>query len=379
MSLGAALRSYSLGAMQAGQPTAGQRAWRLVLTAAAAGYRAGVGVRAWAFASGLRGIRRLPCPVICVGNLTVGGSGKTPCTIALARWFRARGRAVGILLRGYGGRESGVTVAADDRGVSARWESVGDEAILLARRLPGVPVVVGADRFRAGQEALRQFRPDVLLLDDGFQHRQLHRDLDLVMVDATDPFGGGWLLPRGRLREPVVGLRRAHAVILSRTDQAPDLASLRRCLEQIVPGAPQILTRHRPSRLADVGGGAEHPLESLAGRRVLAVCGIANPGGLHRTLTDLGAMLVGTAVFPDHHPYGPADLLRVNRMARDGGAELVVTTEKDAIRMPAPQAVPGEAGTPGRPMLVLQVELEVTEGAESLDRLLMGCGGGGRG
>jgi len=375
VSLGAAIRSYSLGAMQAGAPTPGQRAWRLVLAAAAAGYRAGVGVRAWTFASGLRGIRRLPCPVICVGNLTVGGSGKTPCTIALARWFRARDRAVGILLRGYGGRESGVTVAADDQGVRARWESVGDEAILLARRVPGVPVVVGADRFRAGQEALRRFRPDVLLLDDGFQHRQLHRDLDLVMVDATDPFGGGWLLPRGRLREPVVGLRRAHAMILSRTDQAPDLASLQRCLEQIVPGAPQILTRHRPFRLTDCAGGAAHPMESLAGRRVLAVSGIANPRGFHRTLTDLGAALVGTAVFPDHHFYGTADLLRVDRMARDTHAEFVVTTEKDAIRLSAQD----EAGTPGRPMLVLQVELEITDGAESLERLLRGCGEAGRG
>lgn len=374
MSLGATIRSYSLGAMQAGEPTPGQRAWRLVLAAAAAGYRAGVGVRAWAFASGMRGIRRLPCPVICVGNLTVGGSGKTPCTIALARWFRARDRAVGILLRGYGGRGSGVTVSADDQGVRARWESVGDEAILLARRLPGVPVVVGADRFRAGQEALRRFRLDALLLDDGFQHRQLHRDLDLVMVDATDPFGGGWLLPRGRLREPVAGLRRAHAVILSRTDQAPELASLRRCLEQIVPGAAQVLSRHRPSRLTDLAGGTERPLESLAGRRVLAVCGIANPGGFHRTLTDLGAIVVGTAIFPDHYPYAPADLLRVDRMAQEARAELVLTTEKDAVRMPVP-----EAGAPGHPILVLQVELEITEGAESLDRLLMACAGGARG
>ncbi|MGH7536617.1 MAG: tetraacyldisaccharide 4'-kinase, partial [Gemmatimonadales bacterium] len=275
MSVGAAIRSYSLDAMQSEAPTPGQRAWRLVLTLAAAGYGAGVAVRAWTFASGLRAVRRLPCPVICIGNLTVGGSGKTPCTIALARWLQAGGRTPGILLRGYGRHGSGVRVAADARNTHAGWDAVGDEAILLARHLPDVPVVVGANRFQSGLEALRRFRLDVLLLDDGFQHRQLHRDLDLVMVDATDPFGGCRLLPRGRLREPVSRLGRAHAIILSRSDQASDLPGLRRCLEQIAPGAAQVLARHRPARLMRLPDLEEYPLTSLGGRRVLAVSGIA--------------------------------------------------------------------------------------------------------
>jgi tetraacyldisaccharide 4'-kinase len=375
VSLGAALRSYSLASMRSEAPTPFQRAWRLVLAAAAAGYRAGTVLRAGAFASGLRSIRRLPCAVICVGNLTVGGSGKTPCTIALAHWLRARGQAVGVLLRGYGRHSGRIVVAADDRDVRAGWETVGDEAILLARHLPGVPVVVGGDRFRAGQEALRRFRLDVLLLDDGFQHRQLHRNLDLVMVDATDPFGGGWLLPRGRLREPVAGLRRAHAIVLSRTDQAPDLAGLRRHLEQIVPGAAQVLTRHRPTRLTDLAEGEEYPLASLAGRRVLALSGIANPEGFQRTLTDLGVVLAGRLAFPDHHPYGPANLLRVNQAAQEAAAELVVTTEKDAVRM-APLRVAEQLC---RPILVLQVDLEVTEGMDGLEALLIRCVGGRRG
>jgi len=373
---GAAIRSYSLDSMRSEDPTPGQRAWRIVLTMAAAGYRMGVAVRAWTFASGLRGVRRLPCPVICVGNLTVGGSGKTPCTIALAQWFRARGRYPGILLRGYGRRDSGVAVAADPGGIRSRWEAVGDEAVLLARRLPGVPVVVGGNRFLAGREALRLFRPDLLLLDDGFQHRQLHRDLDLVMVDAADPFGGCRLLPRGRLREPVTGLRRAHAVLLSRTDQAPDLAALRRCLGRIAPGVVQILTRHRPSRLTELEGGEERPLSSLQGRRLLAVSGIANPAAFHRTLTALGGVVAGAAAFPDHHPYAPADLSQVARAAHEVRAELVVTTEKDAVRMPlAP--TPEAASAP--PIRVLEVELEVTEGTDSLERLLMACGEGARG
>jgi tetraacyldisaccharide 4'-kinase len=389
VTLGAAIKSYSLSAMRSETPTPFQRGWRLVLAAAELGYRAAVQVRAWSFASGLRSIRRLPCPVICIGNLTVGGSGKTPCTIALAQWFRARGRAVGVLLRGYGRRDSGTAVVADQEGIHAHWEAVGDEAILLACRLPGVPVVVGGSRFQAGQEALRRFPLDLLVLDDGFQHRQLHRDLDLVMLDATDPFGGGRLLPRGRLREPVAALKRAHAILLSRTDQASELAGLRRRLEQVVPGAPQILTRHRPSGLTDLGGGEERPLEFLRGRRVLAMSGIANSLGFHRTLTDLGAVLAARLVFPDHHPYGPADLARVEAAAREAGAELIVTTEKDAVRMPVPTSlstlVPTSApmsvrtGVSSRPILVLRVDLEIIEGADLLERLLMPWAGGARG
>ncbi len=372
MSLGAGIRSYTLASMHSEAPTSLQRAWRIVLAVAAAGYRAGLAVRAGAFAAKVRPIRHLACPVICVGNLTVGGSGKTPCTITLARWLRDRGWRVGVLLRGYGRRSSGMVVAADEQGIRGRWEAVGDEAVLLARRLPGIPVIVGGNRFQAGQEALRQFRPDVLLLDDGFQHRQLYRNLDLVMLDATDPLGGGWLLPRGRLREPVGGLRRAHAVILSRTDQAPNVAHLQRCLAQIAPGAAQVLTRHRPSRLTDFEGGQECPLSSLAGRRLFAVSGIANPRAFQRTLMDLGGVLVGALAFPDHHPYGPADWVRIHRGALEADAELIVITEKDAVRM---SPVKG-AGAPGRPILVLQVELEVIEGMARLEGLLLRCVGG---
>ncbi|MGD0263916.1 MAG: tetraacyldisaccharide 4'-kinase [Candidatus Methylomirabilota bacterium] len=371
MSLAAAIWSYWLRAMRSERPTLLQRGWRLVLAAAGFGYGAGIRVRAWSFTSGLRRIRRLPCPVVCVGNLTVGGSGKTPCTIALAQWLRARDRAAGVLLRGYGRRDSGVAVVADQHGIQARWEAVGDEAVLLARRLPGVPVIVGGNRYQAGCEALRQFPLDILVLDDGFQHRQLHRDLDLVMLDATDPFGGGRLLPRGRLREPVAALRRAHAVILSRTDQAPELAGLRLRLERLAPGAPQILTRHRPSGLTDLAGAGERPLGLLQGRRVLAVSGIANPPAFHRTLTTLGVVLAGTLAFPDHHPYGPDDILRAEAAAREAGADMIVTTEKDAVRMPAPSS--------GRPILVLRVDLEIVEGADALEGLLVPLLGGARG
>jgi len=357
VSLKSLLRAGVRRAVAVEQPTLPQRTARGALTLAALGYGAAVRLRSAGYGLGLLRVHRLPCGVVCVGNLTVGGTGKTPTVITLARRLTEGGRT-----------GSGVAVVSDGRDLFRDWRRAGDEAVLLVKSLPGVPIVIGGDRVAAGRLAVQRFGPDTLLLDDGFQHRQLHRDLDLVMLDATDPFGGGRLLPRGRLREPVAALQRAHAVILSRTDQASELAGLRRRLEQVIPGAPQVLTRHRPSSLTDLTGSWERPPESLRGRRVLAMSGIGNPLAFHRTLADLGAVLAAALAFPDHHPYGPADLARVDAAAREAGAELIVTTAKDAIRTPA--------GVSSRPVLVLRVDLEITEGADLLERLLMQWAGG---
>ena len=359
----------ALAAVDAEAPTLADHLWRAVLAGAAWAYAAGVAVRRWSFDAGLRRARRLSVPVICIGNLTTGGTGKTPATIALVQRLRNRGLAVGVLLRGYGREGEGIGIAADPSGHRAAWQRVGDEAALLAERLPRVPVLVGADRFQAGREALGRFPLDVLVLDDGFQHRHLHRDLDLVMVDATDPLGGGHLLPRGRLREPSSALRRAGALLLSRSDQVKDLDGVRRLLLRAAPGVPQILTRHRPARLTDLEGPGTHPPGVVRGRRVLAVSGIARPAAFHDTLSGLGATLAGRLPFPDHHPYRPADLETIIRAADAARAEWIVTTEKDAVRLRAVAAARAER----YPILVLGVELEVTQGEEILDGLLRRC------
>ncbi len=371
MRLAGSFRGLLLEAAAAREPTLGQRLGRGALGAIALGYAAAIGIRNAGYAFRLLPVHRLACRVVCVGNVTVGGTGKTPTVAMLARRLSAAGSRVCILLRGYGRTGTGVAVVSDGQDLLLDWRQAGDEAVLLGRLLPGIPVLVGADRVEAGNLALRRFGPDTILLDDGFQHRRLYRDVDLVLLDATDPFGGGHLLPRGRLREPPGALRRAQAILLSRADQASALAELRRRLERMAPGIPQVLTRHRPTGLAGLAGGEARPPEALRGARVLAVSGIANPAGFHRTLADLGAVLAGTLAFPDHHPYGRDDLRRVESMAREVGAEAIVTTEKDAVRMPPGRSAP--------PLLALRVELEVTEGGGALERLLTPWAGGGRG
>ena len=359
----AGLRELVLQTVTAPEPTVGQRLGRGVLGLAAAGYGAAVRARNAAYSMGLLPAHRLPCRVVCVGNLTVGGTGKTPTVAAAATLLLAAGRKVCVLLRGYGRTGAGSLVVSDGRDLLVDWQLGGDEAVLLAGLLPGVPVVVGADRVEAGRQALRSFGPDTLLLDDGFQHRRLHRDADLVLLDGTDPFGGGHLLPRGRLREAVAALRRAHAILVTRTDQVDDLAALRRCLAERAPGVPVAWAVHRPSRVVDVRSGRAMPPASLQGKQVMAVSGIARPESFLRTLRQVGATAAGVLAFPDHHPFTREDRTRIGSEAQRVGAECIVTTEKDAVRL-------GRDLPAGPPTLALGIQVALVEGEEIVARLL---------
>jgi tetraacyldisaccharide 4'-kinase len=256
-----------------------------------------------------------------------------------------------------------VRVVSDGRAVQCDWREAGDEAVLLAERLPGVPVVVGGDRVETGKLAVTRFRPDLILLDDGFQHRRLYRDADLVLLDATDPFGGGRLLPRGRLREPITGLRRAHACLVTRVDQGGNLEHLCRQVGRAAPGRPIGRAIFRPLWLRDLAAGREQPVRDLCGKRVLTVSGIANPHSFHRTVLDLGAVVVGELAFRDHHAFDAEDRLRMAETARQEGAEWIVTTEKDAVRL--------RTDLPkGYPVLAVAVGLEIVGGAEALEAAL---------
>jgi tetraacyldisaccharide 4'-kinase len=287
----------------------------------------------------------------------VGGTGKTPLVELIVRRLTEAGREVVILSRGYGRRRPGaVAVVSDGARVLLGAAEAGDEPVLLARRLRGVPVVVGRDRLRAGEWALRRFAPDVLVLDDGFQQLRLRKDVEVVCLDARAPWGPGGLLPRGSLREPPAALARADLIVLTHADSAAEAERTRLEVRAWAPGAPVALAVHDIEGCVEVDGGAARPVEALRGLPILGFAGVAVPEDFRRTLSRPGAEVRDFVAFPDHHPYGARDLAALEARARAVGAEALVTTEKDAVRL-------AERGPdPGRlPILALGVRLRLRD------------------
>lgn len=313
---------------------------------------------------GMRSRYRLPCRVVSIGNLTVGGTGKTPLTIWMARWYRQQGWRVAVLSRGYGGQLGlGPCVVSTGEGPLYTWSEVGDEPYLLAQELPGVPVIVGKDRFRSGSYAIECFGIDVVILDDGFQHYRLARDLDIVLIDTTNPFGSGALLPRGILRERLPGLQRADAIVLTRVEQDP-LATERMCheLRRWVGNRPiyKLGTQVRSViGESDVG----RDFEPLQQQNVVAVVGIGNPQAFAATLTQLGCNVLALLVFPDHHPYTEHDWQAIIDIALCQGAQCLVTTTKDRVRLDPSWMTPV-------PLYSLHIEVAFAEGADRLQHQL---------
>jgi len=280
-------------------------------------------------------VRRLPCPVVSVGNLTVGGTGKTPTVIMLAKLLLERGWRPAVLSRGYGGKSgSDIIVVSDGSSVLVDHTVAGDEPVLIAKSLRSVPVVTGTRRHRAGIIAIERFRANVLILDDGFQHRALARDVDIVLLDAASPFGNGCMLPRGMLREPMKSLSRASVIVASAPAQGrEEEGNLKETLAAYSPAAPLF---HGYRRAAEITDGFLNPAgtpESLAGKKVLAFSGIAEPQGFQKTAAPLSGGLIRFITFPDHHRYGKSDIDRIRRAQRESGADCILTTEKDAVKL----------------------------------------------
>jgi tetraacyldisaccharide 4'-kinase len=310
------------------------------LAPAAWAYRAGALVREGAYARGWLARGRLTCPVVSIGNVTVGGTGKTPAVEMVARWLVDEGYRVAILSRGYGRRPAApVELVSDGGAPRLSAERAGDEPLLLARRLPGVAVVVGADRLAAGRWTVANLRPSVVVLDDGFQQRRLRKDVEIVCLDARAPWGPGGLFPRGTLREPPSALARAHLVIVTRADPRRNLAGLFEEIRHYAGPVPCLATEYAVEDLEDLRSGGSVPVETLRGRGVLAFAGIAAPERLGDTLVAHGAVVREIVTFPDHHGYVPGDLEAVTQRARAIGAGLLVTTEKDAVRLTGSGAV----------------------------------------
>ncbi|HXU90322.1 MAG TPA: tetraacyldisaccharide 4'-kinase [Methylomirabilota bacterium] len=346
-----------------------------VLSVAAGGYRGLLGTRDWLYTLGVLKSHRLGCPVVSIGNLTVGGTGKTPAVELAVRTLieldhrpavvsRGYGRRThgiqivadaasirldaeeggdepfllarrlpGVLSRGYGRRSSGVQIVADAASIRLDAEEAGDEPFLLARRLPGVPVVVGPNRYEAGRVARARFGVTAIVLDDGFQHRTLAKDVEIVMARARAPWGNGRLLPGGPLREPLSALGRAALIVVTGADGPHDVAEVAEAARRHAPGTPVLAARHVPTECWEVGSMKEQPLTSLLGKRLFGFAGIGSPDGFRRTLAETGVIETGFARFADHHWYTREDLRDLDAAAAARGADGLVTTEKDWVRL----------------------------------------------
>ncbi len=320
---------------------------RTGLTVASAGYGAVIASRNRAYDRGWLAVHPADIPVVSVGNLTVGGTGKTPMVEWVARWYRKRAKRVVILSRGYG-----------------QVQGLNDEGRVLEDNLPDVPHLQDGDRVRSAGIAIEELEAELLVLDDGFQHRRLARGLDLVLIDALDPFGLGHLLPRGLLREPISSLRRADVAVLSRADliAADERAAIRTRAERHAGPIRWVEARHAPLDLVDSEGGTG-PLDELAGRQVAAFCGIGNPEGFRRTLAPLCGSLRDLRVFPDHHDYSAADVESLAAWSRDRDANLVLTTQKDLVKLRGARLGPA-------PLRALRIGLEIVAGHDVMEDAL---------
>lgn len=333
------------------------------------GYGAGVKGRDLAYKRGWLEVKRLPQPTVCIGNITVGGTGKTPLVIRLANDLMARGLRPAVLLRGYKRENSTRTpvLVRDARRITGTLKDSGDEAMELALRLPGSCVGVGADRYAVGKFVSGKHPVDCFILDDGFQHHRLERDINIVTMDVSDPWGGGALLPAGLLREPPEALRRADAVVLTRTSSAgPDrLAVLRAQVSTFMRPTSCILeSRHEPRELVALKGHQTLPLENIRGQRVLAISGIGNPQSFEQGLVQLGAEIVDRLRLSDHEgtPEEVYGWVRNHRLDSDW----IVMTEKDAMRWS-----PGFAAYESlRSAYALRMDLLLSAGQEHWNHLI---------
>jgi tetraacyldisaccharide 4'-kinase len=326
-------------------------------------------LRAWSYRTGLSRRYPLGCQVISVGNVTVGGTGKTPVVEILARTLRDEGRKVAILSRGYRkkerpflerllGREKAEPprIVSDGNRVLLDSELSGDEPYMLASNLPGVVVLVDKDRVKSGRYAISRFGCDVLILDDGFQYMRLKHTHEIVLVDSTNPFGNGHLLPRGILREDARNIRRADFIFITKSDGDTEL--LRARLRRMNPRAEITECRHCPRYYKNVNTGEILPLEKVRGMKVVSLAGIAAPISFETSIRRMGGQILANERYSDHYRYKQQDILDVVNEAADLGADAIFTTEKDAVRLP-------HIEKPLVPIYYMRMEIEILKGYEN--------------
>ncbi len=326
-------------------------------------YQTGLSFYLAPYELGIRKQHQLGCRVVCVGNLTFGGTGKSPMVRAICREIQILGLRPAVLSRGHGGRMclAGGLVSDGEKRLMEAVDS-GDEPALLADSLPGVPVAIGKDRGKSGEMVIERFSPDIIVLDDGMQYWQLHRDADIVLVSAVDPFGNGWVLPAGTLREPVSGISRASAVVVTGAEAVSrELAvGVAEQMKIRAPEAEVFIARREPTAVIDTRTGEQRGVETLRGMKVVAVSGIANPQSFESALERLGADIAARVRFGDHAEYSQTQIDTVRKALKDTGAVAVVTTAKDAVKYRIPEG-----------LLVLDMNM-VVENMDRLVRLVIG-------
>ncbi len=338
-------------------------------------YRQLVNLKLWGYKAGVFHHKRLGCYVISLGNITVGGTGKTPTAQRLAGAIRDMGYRVVILNRGYRAKWRGdVGIVSDGNKLYMDATEAGDEAFMLAKHLPEVPVLIGAERALTGRYAIDHFGAEVAILDDGYQHWQLERDMDILLVDAVNVFGNGYMLPRGTLREPVSHIERADVCLLTKVDQAVGVSRehIKNTIRKYNEKALIMESIHQPRRFVELkdwhrdiaGEGVD--IKMLENKSVMAVSAIGNPMSFEQTLSDIGAKIIESLRFPDHHDYTTKELQDVFDQAVDLGAEAIVITEKDAVKIPL-TIIESKAPIP---VFVICVEVTFREGAAAFEKML---------
>ena len=329
-----------------------------------AGFRFGVALRHAGYKRGWFKIRRLARPVVSIGNLTVGGTGKTPLVACIANILLRQGWKPSILTRGYGrSNKAEMIVLEPGAGRRADAQEIGDEPALLARMLPEVPLVMCADRFRGGQAAEERFQVDAHILDDGFQHLALARDVDLIALDATQTISDRHLLPAGRQREPLSALRRAQMVVLTRTDSA-DPNPLEELVLKIHPAAKVFRSRTELLGWSDALSGEAISSEGIRAQKAAAFCGIGNARAFFADLRRWGFSLLTEDAFPDHHVYTGEEIEQLVADARKNGASALLTTQKDAVKF-------SRDWTPQLPIWACEIEAQILD-PEDFERTLLG-------
>jgi len=285
-------------------------------------------VRNLLYQTGILPTVKIDCPVISVGNLTVGGTGKTPTVITIARWLTQKNFNVTIISRGYGRASKDGVIVSDGKGKIVPVKEGGDEPVLIAKKLTGVPVLVDQNRVRAAQTALQKFSPDVIILDDGFQHRRLHRDLDIVTINKEKLFGNNFLLPAGPLRESTSHLKRAGMIWMNSNTGFESMTRLPKSLKS----KPFIRAMYTPVKLIDLNG-TESDID-LRSVPVVAFSGLGNPDSFKQTLENLGARVEVFLKFKDHHFYSAKDIASIEKAFKSVTAKYIITTEKDGVKLP---------------------------------------------